>query len=276
MARTQYKAGFTLVELLVVITILALLLAMIIPGVGMAFERARITGCISNLRTQGSAAMNFSADHQQRLPFFRTAAAGEHRLWGHENIGWERALAPYIDAVVQTNHLLATGAPVFICPSSSIRWDATLTHWARGPGNYRHAGIPEAGGNNAYAGLYYNYFISPINASASAANVYPQILKIDFYVSPSTQPQQWCSQRLTVDPSIGYNANTLSALSWHRRIIGRPTLFLDGRVAFLEAPIHNTLGEQTLVNASHNRNTQYNHLRGLPNWQNGGTYGLKF
>ena len=60
--------AFTLVELLVVISIIATLAAMMLPVMGQAFESGRRTLCVSNLRQQGLAIASYSGDEDGLLP----------------------------------------------------------------------------------------------------------------------------------------------------------------------------------------------------------------
>ena len=61
------KKGFTLVELLVVISIIALLLSILMPSLGRAREKARIIQCLSNMRTAGVAANLYSNEYNDRI-----------------------------------------------------------------------------------------------------------------------------------------------------------------------------------------------------------------
>ncbi|MCS7224703.1 MAG: prepilin-type N-terminal cleavage/methylation domain-containing protein [Armatimonadetes bacterium] len=72
MCRTA--AGFTLIELLVVIAIIAILAAVLFPVFSQAREKARQSHCLSNLRNQTMAMMQYLNDYDERLPAFE--------MWG--------------------------------------------------------------------------------------------------------------------------------------------------------------------------------------------------
>lgn len=70
-AASSRPAGFTLMELLVVIALIATLVAILLPAVNRTHEAGRSAACLSNLRQAGIALQLYTQDYNQRLPFMR-------------------------------------------------------------------------------------------------------------------------------------------------------------------------------------------------------------
>src|SRR5688572_2069456 len=64
----RLRLGFTLIEILVVIAIVALLAAILFPGFAKARENARRASCQSNLKQIGIGLMQYTQDFDGRYP----------------------------------------------------------------------------------------------------------------------------------------------------------------------------------------------------------------
>jgi prepilin-type N-terminal cleavage/methylation domain-containing protein/prepilin-type processing-associated H-X9-DG protein len=73
----EKKGGFTLVELLVVIAVIAVIAGMLGAALGPAKARAHATMCLNNMRQIGLAAALYSNDHDDQLP----GSSHSHHSW---------------------------------------------------------------------------------------------------------------------------------------------------------------------------------------------------
>ena len=82
---TAARRGFTLIELLVVIAIIAILAAILFPVFAQAREKARQVNCLSNLKQQGLAFMQYTTDYDEQFQ--------SSDYWGQ---GWAELMYPYV------------------------------------------------------------------------------------------------------------------------------------------------------------------------------------
>src|SRR6476469_8031243 len=67
--RRRTALGFTLVELLVVIGIIAVLISVLLPALSKARGRAQTIACSSNLRQVSQAIFNYATEYKGSLPY---------------------------------------------------------------------------------------------------------------------------------------------------------------------------------------------------------------
>ncbi len=106
--------GFTLVELLIVIAIVAVLASLLLPALSKAGESARTTICRNNFRQLMLAVTTYSMDYNGGLPRF-------HK-WLYTKPGdlTSGALYPYLKT-----------KPVYLCPSDALQLNQKLVTSAR-------------------------------------------------------------------------------------------------------------------------------------------------
>ncbi len=174
--RDQKSAAFTLVELLVVITIIGILIALLLPAVQAAREAARRAQCTNNLKQIALACLT----HEQQNGFLPTAGWGE--FWSGEPTrgftklqpgSWVYNILPYMEQ--QTLHDLDIGISPYsgasrpgltqcvetalvtlICPTrrAAILYPFANSVNAVGFAHFVNAGMPQPtlAGRSDYAG----------------------------------------------------------------------------------------------------------------------------
>jgi prepilin-type N-terminal cleavage/methylation domain-containing protein/prepilin-type processing-associated H-X9-DG protein len=118
--RSASRHGFTLVELLVVMGVLAVQAAILMPALARVRTSARGVGCLGNLRQWGLATQAYAADHEDFLPPEGAPNPSDRDT----NRGWyiqlprEAGISPYHHAPWRTNPASPPEASLFLCPSN--------------------------------------------------------------------------------------------------------------------------------------------------------------
>ena len=101
---------FTLIELLIVISIIAILAALLLPALNKARESAKDISCRNNLKNYHLLMAQYANDYQSYYP-----------QWQGNTYCWTRQLGElYLDHKYDSSNYVINGSKVFHCPSGVI------------------------------------------------------------------------------------------------------------------------------------------------------------
>ena len=116
MPRRLPRKGFTLVELLVVIGIIALLISVLLPALNRAKEQANLVACESNLRQVGLLTTMYVSENHGYLPYGWAEMMGGSENGGTFNGWWDTPCWGWADSLQRLSNNRSPGqdgAPVW-------------------------------------------------------------------------------------------------------------------------------------------------------------------
>jgi prepilin-type N-terminal cleavage/methylation domain-containing protein len=256
LARRPIARGFTLVELLVVITIIAMLMALLIPVVGRVREMARRTQCLNNQRQIGEAMLLFDTK-AGRLPSTMSLSAPDPNNNGAQYLfGWVQGLMPELGrsdvAIAQTaatpyvNVLNSKpNLALVICPDDSTKIGAQgigplsyvvnggcYNNWQPNAGtaiDWRANGAWNYGNGPQASGTLQNRFNAPTESPVSISFISSKDgTSTTLALSENTEVQRYIvpgGDQAPYPTTGNYKAESTQCMLWDASVPGTATLF---------------------------------------------------
>lgn len=119
-------SGFTIIELLVTISIIAVLVGMLLPAIATVRDQAKAMKCMKNQQQAVMACLAYANDHKSGLP--------ASMISGTQNGYWPMMIKTYLEAIVVTNNNNSVTDSTAVCPE----WKPPLTTYSLGPNAQLH------------------------------------------------------------------------------------------------------------------------------------------
>ncbi|HYG23597.1 MAG TPA: H-X9-DG-CTERM domain-containing protein [Verrucomicrobiae bacterium] len=122
-------SGFSLLEVLIVISLIVIIAGMLLPALNRAREKARAAYCLQHLKQWGAGTHLFAAENDGRLPKdgFATPTLASHFASGwYVQLPEVMGLAPYIEMPWRTNASIEPPLSPWICAANARRSNGNL------------------------------------------------------------------------------------------------------------------------------------------------------
>jgi prepilin-type N-terminal cleavage/methylation domain-containing protein/prepilin-type processing-associated H-X9-DG protein len=229
--RPVWDRGFTLVELMVVVGVVAILASLLLPALASAKEKVRRASCLSNLRQVGMAIHLYADDQEGAIPFGPTAPPFTSPASFYPSTGTPTSLlslqsgAP-VGLGLLLGYYLADAPRVLFCPGSDQPLDANTElarvgkTQAQGSYYYRHGGNTRLFDDPTERSSFVHHRLYQLGNNRKGQPIRALALDTQFLVPDSLES-------FNIKPRTHHQKKSVNILFFDGRVVSRPNA--DGR-----------------------------------------------